>query len=70
MPFSYALKAKEHTSTEKYRGYEETVVRVVPSGSAVGTDCRRSSRGVDVADSPCREFLIQTNANTTAFREG
>ena len=32
-----------------------TVVRVVPSGSVVGTDCHRSSHGVDYADSTFRK---------------
>ena len=32
-----------------------TVVRVVPSGSVVGTDCHRSSHGVDFADSTFRK---------------
>ena len=54
MPVSYEPKTREHTLKEKYCRYEESVVLVVPSGSVIGTDCRRSSRGMDFADSPSR----------------
>ena len=40
---------------------ETAVGRVVPSGSVIGTDGRRSIRGVDFAESPCRKIRNKNN---------